>query len=101
MLSSGMLHGDGKQGHDHSAHHDRYHEPSFRLPVGLELSGKRAIGKVLELAPPDELGESSSSDTLEVARARSTQRFIGRRVASSKGLREIAPAPDGSCHQKE
>ena len=80
------------------------------LPDGLRLSlsGLQAIlkhetpiGKIHEFTAPDELGEASSPDTLKVARARATQRLIGRRVARGERLREIAPAPDGSCHQKE
>ena len=100
MLGS-MVHGKGEQGHDCAARENRQNEPSFELPVGLKPSGKRRIGKVLKLAAPYKLGESSAPDTLEVAWARATQRLIGRRVAGGEFLREIASAPDGSSHQKE
>jgi hypothetical protein len=95
------MHCEGEQGYDYSAPYNGQDEPSFGLPVGLELSGKRPIGKVLKLAAPDEMGRSSSPDTLEVARARATERLIGRRVARGQRLREIATAPDGACHQEE
>jgi len=100
-LLASMAHSHAEQGHDHSARENRQDEPSFGLPVGLELSGKQPIVEVLELPPPDELGESISSYAVEVAGARATQRLIGLRVPRSQRLREIARSPDRSCHQKE
>ena len=100
-LSGGMAYGEAEQGHDHTARENSQDEPGFGLPVGLELSGKRPIGELLELSAPDELGESGSPDTVEVAGARPAQRFIGLWVPRGERLREIAPSADRSCHQKE
>jgi len=87
--------------HDSSGYKNAQHESRFRSPIGLELRRKRSIGETRELTAPNELSESRSSDTLEVARARTAKRFVGRRVARCESLSELAPSPDGSCHEED
>ena len=94
-----MACGKSEQRHDCSARDYGYDEPGFGFTVGLERSRERSIRKALKLAAPTKLGESSSSDILEIARARATQRLVGRRVTRGERIRELAPAPDGPCHQ--
>ncbi len=93
-LLGGVAQGNGEGGYYDCARENRQDEPSFGLPVRFKLRGKRTIGKVLEFATPDELGESRSPDAIEVSGARAPQRFIRLGVTRGERLREIAPSPD-------
>ena len=100
-LLDDMADGEDEHCHARSGGHNRQDNTSFVLSVGLELSGKRNIAEIFELSSPYELSKSRSPDILEVAGTRPTQCFIDSRVPTGKLVREIAPYPDGSCHQKE
>jgi hypothetical protein len=80
---------------------------SYEWRINGTLVGTAAVQSVvfpigvntLELTVRDECGETVSTNTLEIAWARPTQRLIGFGVPRSECFREPPPLLDGPCHQ--